>query len=47
MMAPAIGAAQKSQSCETAQSPTKTATPVLRAGFTEQLVIGIVTKWIV
>ena len=33
--APAIGATQKSQRCAIAQPPTKTATPVLRAGFTE------------
>ena len=31
----ASGATQKSQSCETAQSPTYSATPVLRAGLTE------------
>jgi hypothetical protein len=36
---PAIGASQKSQSWATAQSPKKTATPVLRAGFTEVLVM--------
>ena len=33
--APAIGATQNSQSWPSAQPPTNTATPVLRAGFTE------------
>ena len=38
------GAAQNSQSCETAQSPTNNATPVLRAGFTEVLVTGMLMR---
>ena len=41
-----IGASQKSHSCLMAQPPTKMAGPVLRAGFTEVLVTGIVTRWI-
>ncbi len=36
-----MGATQNSQSCPTAQSPTKTATPVLRAGLTDVLVTGM------
>ena len=36
-----MGATQKSQSCASAQPPTNTAGPVLRAGFTERLVTGI------
>lgn len=43
---PTMGAAQKSHSCPSAQSPTKTATPVLRAGFTEVLVTGMLIRWI-
>ena len=39
--APAIGATQNNQSCETFQPPTNTATPVLRAGLTEVLVTGM------
>lgn len=42
--APAIGAAQNSQTCCRAQPPTKTAGPVLLAGLTDRLVIGIPTK---
>lgn len=38
---PTIGATQNSQSCEMAQSPTNTATPVLRTGFTDVLVTGM------
>jgi Uma2 family endonuclease len=41
---PAIGASQKSHSCEIAQSPTKMAGPVLRAGLTDTFVIGIPTR---
>ena len=44
--APAIGATQKSQSCASAQPPTKSAGPVLRAGFTEVLVTGMLIRWI-
>ena len=44
-MPPMIGATQKSQSCAMAQSPTNTATPVLRAGFTEVCVTGMLIKW--
>lgn len=43
---PGIGATQKSQSCEIAQSPTNTTTPVLRAGFTDVFVAGMEIKWI-
>jgi hypothetical protein len=43
--APAIGANQNSQSWEIAQSPKNTATPVLRAGFTDVLVTGMDIKW--
>src|SRR5262249_59915048 len=43
--APAIGATQKSHSCCTAQPPTNSAGPVLRAGFTEVLVTGMLIKW--
>jgi hypothetical protein len=42
--APIIGATQKSQSCEIAHPPPYSATPILRAGFTEVLVIGILTR---
>ena len=45
-MPPTIGATQKSQSCEIAQPPAYRATPVLRAGFTEVLVTGMLIKWI-
>ena len=41
-----MGATQKSQSCDIAQSPTNRATPVLRAGFTEVLVTGMLIRWI-
>ena len=44
--APASGASQKSQSCPSAQPPTKSAWLVLRAGFTEVLVTGIEIRWI-
>ena len=43
--APTIGATQKSQSCPSAQSPTNSAGPVLRAGFTEVFVTGMLTRW--
>lgn len=46
MIAPTIGATQKSQSWPIAQSPTKIAWLVLRAGFTDVLVTGILIKWI-
>src|SRR5580658_2899402 len=39
--APAIGAIQNSHSWATAQPPTKSAGPVLRAGFTERFVTGM------
>src|SRR5512147_447436 len=42
---PAIGATQKSHSCAIAQPPTKSAGPVLRAGFTDVFVTGIPTRW--
>lgn len=38
---PMSGAIQKSQSCTSAQPPTKTAGPVLRAGLTLRFVTGI------
>ena len=41
-----MGAIQKSQSCCRAQPPTMRAGPVLRAGFTEVLVTGMLIKWI-
>ena len=40
-MAPTIGASQNSHSWEIAQSPTITAGPVLRAGFTDVFVTGM------
>jgi len=36
-----MGATQNIHSCATAQPPTNTAVPVLRAGFTERFVTGI------
>jgi len=39
-----IGATQKSQSCPSAHPPTNTAGPVLRAGFTDVLVTGMLIK---
>ena len=45
-MPPTIGATQKSHSCCTAQPPTKKAVAVLRAGFTEVLVTGMLIRWI-
>ena len=39
-----MGATQKSRSWASAQPPTYTATPVLRAGLTEVLVTGIEIK---
>jgi hypothetical protein len=45
-MPPAIGATQNSQSWPSAQPPAKIATPVLRAGFTEVLVTGMLMRWI-
>ncbi len=44
MAAPAIGASQNSHSCAKAQPPTKIAGPVLRAGFTEVFVTGILIR---
>ena len=44
--APISGAIQNSQSCASAQPPTKIAGPVLRAGFTEVLVTGMLIRWI-
>ena len=44
--APTIGATQKSQSCASAQPPTKSAGPVLRAGFTDVFVTGMLIRWI-
>jgi len=44
--APTIGATQKSHSCPKAQPPANSATPVLRAGFTDVLVTGMLIRWI-
>ena len=44
-MPPIIGATQKSQSCASAQPPTKRAVAVLRAGLTDRLVTGMPTRW--
>jgi hypothetical protein len=41
-----MGASQNSQSRATAQSPTNTATPVLRAGLTDVFVTGMLIRWI-
>ena len=46
MIAPTIGATQKSQSCSNAQPPWNIATPVERAGLTDVFVIGIEIRWI-
>ena len=46
MIPPRIGASQNSQSCARAQPPTSKAGPVLRAGFTEVLVTGMLIRWI-
>ena len=35
-----------SHSCSIAQSPTNSAGPMLRAGFTDVLSIGMPTRWI-
>ena len=40
-----MGATQNSQSCCKAQPPTNKAGPVLRAGLTEVLVTGMLTRW--
>src|SRR6188472_3294100 len=45
--APTIGASQNSHSCDSAQPPTNSAGPVLRAGLTEVLVTGMLTRWII
>src|SRR6185503_13838579 len=44
--APLIGATQNSQSCCSAQPPTNSAVPVLRAGFTDVFVPGMLSRWI-
>jgi hypothetical protein len=41
---PINGATQNNQSCDSAQPPTKSAGPVLRAGFTEVLVTWMLIK---
>lgn len=43
-IAPTNGATQNSHSCSNAQPPTKMAGPVLRAGFTDALVMGMLIK---
>ncbi len=45
MTPPSSGATQNSQSCPSAQPPTKSAWLVERAGFTEVLVTGMSTRW--
>lgn len=45
MIAPTIGITQKNHSCDIAIDGPNTATPVLRAGFTEVLVTGIEIRW--
>ena len=40
-----MGASQNNHNCATAQSPTNTATPVLRAGLTEVFVTGMLMRW--
>ena len=42
-----MGATQNSQSWPRAHPPTNKAGPVLRAGFTEVLVTGMLTRWII
>jgi hypothetical protein len=44
--APKSGATTNTQSWLSAQPPTKTAGPMLRAGFTEVFVTGMPTQWI-
>jgi hypothetical protein len=46
-MPPISGATQNSQSCASAHPPTNKAGPVLRAGLTEVLVTGMLTRWII
>ena len=41
---PTSGATQKSQSCSSAHPPSNKAGPVLRAGFTDVLVTGMLTR---
>ena len=41
-----IGATQNSHNCEVAHPPANSATPVLRAGFTEVFVTGMLIRWI-
>jgi hypothetical protein len=43
--APSSGATQNSHSCCTAHPPTNSAGPVLRAGFTDVLVTGMLIRW--
>jgi len=40
-----MGATQKAHNCASAQPPTNSAGPVLRAGFTDVFVTGMLTKW--
>jgi hypothetical protein len=42
--APTMGATQKSHNCESAQPRTNNAGPMLRAGFTEVFVTGMLIK---
>ena len=44
-MPPTSGATQNIHSWESAQPPANTAVAVLRAGFTEVLVTGMLTRW--
>lgn len=43
--APSSGATQNSQSCVSAQPPAINAGPVLRAGFTDVFVTGMLIRW--
>src|SRR5512143_1907251 len=45
-MPPIRGATQNTHSCASAHPPTNSAWPVERAGLTEVLVIGMLTRWI-
>ena len=44
-MPPRMGANQNSHNCCSASPPTTNAGPVLRAGFTEVLVTGMLIRW--
>jgi hypothetical protein len=46
IIAPATGASQNAHSCSIASIPANSAGPVDRAGFTEVLLTGMLTRWI-